>query len=113
MGGRGWRQLRALVVIACNAAAVPATAHAASKNPCFTLSEPPSPGPVAATSPLDPAVTSMFAVLRRPAGPEDQIPLFNPLSEDIGGQLGSYLPAYIRQLTRDSEGDRYFLIIGF
>ena len=114
MSGRRWRPVPALVVIACIGAALPATAHARSKNPCFALlSEPSSPGPVAETSPLDPAVTSMFAVLRRPAGPEDQIPLFNPLSEAIGDQLRSYLPAYIRQLTRDSEGDRYFLIVGF
>jgi hypothetical protein len=55
----------------------------------------------------------MFGVLRRPPGPEDQLPLFNPLSEDIGYQLRSYLPAYIRQIASDPDGERYFLIVGF
>jgi hypothetical protein len=114
MRGRGWRALPLLAVAGCFGVAVllPASAPART-NPCAEFFEAASSSPIAETSPLDPAVTAMFAVLRRPAGPEDQIPLFNNLSEDIGYQLRSYLPAYIRQLARDPDGDRYFVIAGF
>jgi hypothetical protein len=69
--------------------------------------------PIAETKALDPAITGTFAVLRRAAAPEDQPPLFNPLNEDLGYQLRSYLPAYLRQLASDPDGERYFLIVGF
>jgi hypothetical protein len=95
-------------------AALPATAHArrhlcrGSIGPIFSSSSPEE-----VTTPLDPAVTSMFAVLRRPAGAQDQVPLFNPLSEDLGFHLRSYFPAYIRQVAVDPDGERYLLIAGF
>src|SRR5689334_2844682 len=86
--------------------------HSGASSCSLGLSSPLS-RPTAETMPLDPAITSMFAVLRRPAGAEDQLPLFNPLNEDLGYQLRSYLPGYIRQLASDPDGERYFLIVGF
>jgi hypothetical protein len=113
MRGRGWRALPLLAVAGFLgvAAWLPASAPGRT-DPCAEFFEAESVGPIPETSALDPSVTGIFAVLRRPPGAEDQIPLFNTLNEDIGYQLRSYLPAYIRQLARDSEGDRYFVIPG-
>jgi hypothetical protein len=107
------QRARFVLVAAVAAAAALATSAHARQDPCAAFFEQASsstPSPEA--SPLDPTVTASYAVLRRPAGPQDQIPLFNSLREDIGDQLRSYFPAYIRELSRDAEGDRYFLIPG-
>src|SRR5689334_17326360 len=100
----------AVAVVACVGFAAPASAQA-SKHPCAEFFESLPASPIPESVPLDPAVTGMFGVLRRPATAEDQVPLFNPLSDDIGFELRSYLPAYIRQLAREG-GNRYFLITG-
>jgi hypothetical protein len=86
------------------------------RNPCVTFITGlgnSNNSPVALSEPLDPAVTGSFAVLRRPSLPEDVLPPINPLGEDLGYQLRGYFPGEIRQLVKDAEGDRYFLIPGF
>jgi hypothetical protein len=60
----------------------------------------------------EPAALSRFGVLRRAAGPEDQLPSLNRLGFPLGLELGSYYPGYIRQLLRLPNGVRYFLIPG-
>jgi hypothetical protein len=111
-GGCRQRRLCLLAAALTIACLVPANAQA-RKDRCIELSESSRLGPVPEASPLDPAATAMFAVLRRPAGAEDQVPVFNSLNENLGYELRSYFPAYLRQLTRDPGGDRYFLIVGF
>jgi hypothetical protein len=55
----------------------------------------------------------MFAFLRRPASPEDVLPLLNPFEEDLGYRLRAYFPNEVRQIARDPDGERYFEIPGF
>jgi hypothetical protein len=69
--------------------------------------------PSIATAPLDPGVIGTFGLLRRPAGPEDQLPPLNRLGEQLQGRLSSYFPDEIRQVSKDAEGERYFVILGF
>ena len=52
-------------------------------------------------------------MLRRPAGAEDQLPPLNPLGEDLTYQLRSYFPDEIRQIARDADGARYFVVPGY
>jgi hypothetical protein len=118
MGERGRKGLLllALLVAGSIVAALPAAVHARIRHlhrPSCVSFEFRSTGPTAETGALDPTVTSMFAVLRRPVGVNDQLPPLNPLSEDLGYQLRSYFPASIRQIASDPEGERYFLIAGF
>jgi hypothetical protein len=95
-------------------AASAASGRAKTGHPCLnTVSIFRQSGPTPVSEPFDPAVTGMFAVLRRSSGVEDQIPPINPLAEDLGYQLRSYYPAEIRQLARDADGERYFLIPGY
>jgi hypothetical protein len=86
--------------------------HRAHRVRCFS-SEPFQRTTNAETGALDPNVAGSFAILRRPAGPADALPPVNPLKEDLGYQLRSYFPAYIRQLATDAEGEHYFLVVGF
>jgi hypothetical protein len=116
-GGRSRRLSLALLVVACalftfSSIAGAKTHRAHRPRPrCFI---PPNPAvPSAESAALDPSVTGAFAILRRPAGPADALPPLNPLKEDLGYQLRSYFPAYIRQLVTDAEGEHYFLVIGF
>jgi hypothetical protein len=111
-GERARLSLLSVMTAAIIGLSLPASA-VARKNPCAPGVSPFGTKPATETSALDPSVTGMFALLRRPAGPEDQVPPFNPLSEDLGYQLRSYLPAYVRQIERDPDGGRYFLIPGF
>jgi hypothetical protein len=69
--------------------------------------------PAASSEPFDPAITAMFAVLRRPSLPQDLLAPINPLGEDLSYQLRSYFPGEIRLLEADAEGDHYFLVPGF
>jgi hypothetical protein len=69
--------------------------------------------PTALTEPLDPALLTSFAVLRRPAGPQDALPPINSLGEALSFQLRGYLPAYIRLLAEGAGGEHYFLVPGF
>jgi hypothetical protein len=117
VGGRTRRLSLALLVLACalftfSSIAGAKTHRAHRPRPrCFI---PPNPAvPTAEGAALDPSVTGAFAILRRPAGPADALPPLNPLKEDLGYQLRSYFPAYIRQLVTDAEGEHYFLVMGF
>ena len=60
----------------------------------------------------EPAALSRFGVLRRAAGPADQLPPLNRIGSRLGFELASYYPAYIRQLVRLPNGGRYFVIPG-
>ncbi len=60
----------------------------------------------------EPTALSRFGVLRRAAGPADQLPPLNRLGPRLGFELNSYYPGYIRQLIRLPNGVRYFLIPG-
>jgi hypothetical protein len=120
-GGRRWRLLFAVLVIGGTAAYIPVAAQARVRHlrrVSFSCVNglglgPSSTSPTAESGVLDPAVTSMFAILRQPAGPNDQLPPFNPLSEDLGYRLRAYFPAYLRQVASGPDGDRYFLVTGF
>jgi hypothetical protein len=114
--------LCALLVAGSIAVSLPATAHASKKTQSVGKSRARScsggilgfsPIPAIESGALDPEVASQYAVLRRPAGPEDQLPPINPLGEDLTFQLRSYFPGYIRQIAVDPDGDRYFLVVGF
>jgi len=98
------------------AVASPAESSAASRSRVgcsFPIESIGNRAPTASSGPFLPAVTASFAVLRRASLPEDVPPPINPLGEDLGYRLGSYFPDEIRQLNRDAEGDRYFLVPGF
>lgn len=69
--------------------------------------------PVVLSGAPDPAILSRFAVLRRAAGPADQLPPLNPLGSQLESQLTSYYPSYIRQLAQLPDASRVFLIPGF
>jgi hypothetical protein len=60
----------------------------------------------------EPAVLNRFGVLRRAAGPADQLPPLNRIGSRLGLELNSYYPGYIRQLFQLPNGSRYFLIPG-
>jgi hypothetical protein len=91
-----------------------AAKRAKVRHPCSNLVTPFSLATPAPTSePFDPSVVAMFAVLRRASGPDDVLPPINPLGEDLSYQLRSYYPAEIRQLAKDAEGERYFLVPGY
>jgi hypothetical protein len=69
--------------------------------------------PAASTGPFASTVTAMYGVLRRPGLPEDVPPPINPLAEDLGYRLRVYYPDEIRQLSRNADGERYFLLPAF
>lgn len=66
----------------------------------------------ALSTPVDPAATASFSVLRRPLGPQDALPPLNPLEEDVHGELAGYYPETIRQLLALPDGKRFFVIVG-
>jgi hypothetical protein len=93
-------------------------ATSSSCNPSQTILGAESPGPevgapTALSGGMDPAILGRFAVLRRAAGPADQLPLLNPIDFQLDIELGSYYPAYIRQLAQLPDGSRVFLVPGF
>lgn len=69
--------------------------------------------PVELAGVLEPAALSRFGVLRREAGPADQLPPLNLIGSRLGFELSSYYPGYIRQLIKLPDGSRYFVIPGF
>jgi hypothetical protein len=68
--------------------------------------------PVELAGAPEPEALSQFGVLRRAAGPADQLPPLNQLGLRLDFELASYYPGYIRQLVQLSNGRRYFLIPG-
>jgi hypothetical protein len=115
------------LVLACGALAAASTAgagaaQAAGKRPAIPggsgaaelvkqLFANHAPAPLA--QPVDPVITGIYAVLRRPAGAGDALPPINPLGEDLADELRAYFPAEIRQVAADARGDRYFVVPGF
>lgn len=69
--------------------------------------------PVELAGAPEPEALSRFGVLRRAAGPADQLPPLNWIGLRLGFELASYYPGYIRQLVQRPDGSRYFLIPGF
>jgi hypothetical protein len=69
--------------------------------------------PVELAGAPEPEALSRFGVLRRAAGPADQLPPLNRIGLRLGFELASYYPGYIRQLVQRPDGSRYFLIPGF
>lgn len=69
--------------------------------------------PATIAGPLDPSLLANYAVLRRPATAVDLPPPINSLSNQVDFALGSYYPAYIRQLAQSPGGRRFFLVPGF
>jgi hypothetical protein len=61
---------------------------------------------------LDPAIVGSFAVLRRAAGPQDQVPPLNSLAEQVGIYLSGYYPGYVRRVFQLPDGRRLILISG-
>ncbi len=58
----------------------------------------------AVTTPLEPGVTNIFGIFRRPANPDDALPrALTP--EDT--ELGSYFSQYVRQLLNRPDGERF------
>jgi hypothetical protein len=109
-----------VVALACAlfagvAATGAATASAASESECgLALLKSFTGGPpVPASQPLDPVISGIYAVLRRPSGPQDALQAINPLGEDLSSELRAYFPDSIRQLAIDPSGERWFLVAGF
>jgi hypothetical protein len=71
------------------------------------------PEPMALSGAPEPAALSMFGVLRRAAGPADQLPPLSRIGFEVDSELSSYYPGDIRQLVRLPNGSRYFVIPGF
>jgi hypothetical protein len=91
----------------------PVSCHVSGVTGLLGLSESEPAAPVALSGPMDPAILGRFAVLRRPAGPADQLPPLSTVGNQLDSQLGSYYPGYIRQLAQLPDGNRIFLIPGF
>jgi hypothetical protein len=105
--------LTALLLVASASTAAASKRVAPSRSSCSDGLGLPTGTPVALTEPLEPALLANFAILRRPAGPQDALPPINPLGEALSFQLRGYLPAYIRLLAEGFGGERYFLVPGF
>jgi hypothetical protein len=69
--------------------------------------------PVALAGAPEPVALSRFGVLRRAAGPADQLPPLSRIGFEVDSELSSYYPGYIRQLIQLPNGSRYFVIPGF
>jgi hypothetical protein len=69
--------------------------------------------PAELSSPLEAGILSRFALLRRAALANDQIPALSPVGAEVDDQLVSYYPGYVRQVKVLPNGSRYFLIPGF
>jgi hypothetical protein len=69
--------------------------------------------PVELAGAPEPAVLGRFGVLRRAAGPADQLPPLSRIGVEVDSELSGYYPGYIRQLVQLPDGSRYFLIPGF
>lgn len=75
--------------------------------------------PKSLTAPLDATILARFELFRRPALPGDTPParglaggtLARELTQDY--TLASYYPAYVRELTVQSSGRRYYVIPAF
>jgi hypothetical protein len=87
--------------------------------PAFNFSIPRPPLPKELSTPLEATIRSSFAIFRRPALPSDAPPGLNPAAGGLSRELykeyelSSYYPAYVRQLTRLPDGQRYFVIPAF
>jgi len=87
--------------------------------PALRLFGPRPAPPQSLTTPLDATILAQFELFRRPALPSDTPPtrglaggkLARELSQDY--TLASYYPAYVRQLTVQSGGRRYYVVPAF
>jgi hypothetical protein len=109
--------LAGAIVVAMSAPALAAVArkHGKQPSPCSggAIFGPGSREPMPLSGAPDPAILSRFAVLRRAAGPADQLPPLNPFGSQLDFQLASYYPGYIRQLAQLPDAGRIFLLLGF
>jgi hypothetical protein len=71
------------------------------------------PEPVELAGAPEAVALDQFGVLRRAAGPADQLPPLSRVGVEVDSELSSYYPGYIRQLVQLPSGSRYFLIPGF
>ncbi len=109
-----------LILAACGSSAKTATAsvtHISSSciPPAFRLFGP-RPLPKELSTRLDATILSSFTIFRRPALPSDGLSVLKPGGEGLDRELSKvyelsgYYPAYVRQLTKLPDGQRYFVI---
>jgi hypothetical protein len=87
--------------------------------PALRLFGPPQAPAKELSIPLAPAILSRFAIFRRSVLPSDEPPSLKSVGGELGRELSKdydlsgYYPAYVRQLTRLPDGERYFVVPAF
>jgi hypothetical protein len=66
-------------------------------------------GPTQLTTPLDPAVLSSFAVLRRAQTASDLIPPLSPVGFSLDYEIRSFYPAYVRRVATIGRATYYLV----
>jgi hypothetical protein len=69
--------------------------------------------PVELSSPLEAGILSRFSIFRRTALASDRLPVLSPAGVELGAQLVSFYPDYVRQVKVLPDGGRYFVVTGF
>ena len=86
-------------------------AAATSRASCDAFAVPGPHPPLATSAPLPSAVLAQFAVFRRAAQADDQLPSFASPRRTLDGELASYNPQFIRRLAQ-AAGSGYYVVPG-
>jgi hypothetical protein len=92
---------------------------AARVSACASQLLEPRAAPKPLRTPLPASILSSFAVFRRAAVASDQPPTHEPSGGQLADELlkeyelASYYPAYVRQLMRLPDGQRYFVVAAY